>query len=231
MANLRQWAVRFALLLPTAPLILFRALPAFSLTLEEVIDRLQASYQKVEDFSARFHQVSTLKSLGQTQEAGGLVYMKRPGKMRWEYKVPEARLVVSDGQTLWIYTPESKQVIIQDVSTAFSSEVPLGFLAGKGNIRAEFDVKFSTRTGTNKQGFYLLDLYPKRPNATLGKVSLEVNPKTFLVDKATVYDVYANTTAIAIKGMRLNVGLADSKFTFEVPPGAEVLKSPLIPGK
>lgn len=205
--------------------------PAFSLTLDDVIDRLQATYHGIKDLSGRFHQVSTLKSIGQSQEAWGFVYIKKPGNMRWEYKGPEARLVVTDGQTIWVYSPDSRQVIVQGASEAFFSELPLIFLAGKGNLRADFEIRFTTRTGKSKDGLYLLDLSPKRPDAALRKVSLEVNPVTFLVEKATIYDVYANTTVISFKDQRMNAGLEDSRFIFDIPPGVEVLKYPPMPGR
>lgn len=225
-------AKRIFLFLPIILIFLLSFLHSpFALTLDDVIDRLQATYHGIKDLSGTFHQVSTLKSIGQSQEAWGLVYIKKPGKMRWEYKGHEARLVVTDGHTLWVYSPDSRQAIVQEVSEAFSSELPLIFLAGKGNLRADFEIRFTTRKGKSKEGAYLLDLSPKRPDATLGKVSLEVNPVTFLVEKATIYDVYTNTTVISFQDQRMNAGLEDSKFIFNIPPGVDVLEYRPMPSR
>src|SRR5512137_1150958 len=69
-------------------------------SLQEVVERVQAACAQTQDLSARFQQTATNRTLNSVQEASGVFLAKRPGKMRWEYQKPDARLFVTDGKTL-----------------------------------------------------------------------------------------------------------------------------------
>jgi len=193
----------------------------------EVTDKVDATCSRVQDLSARFHQTATNRSLGQVQEASGVVLMKRPGKMRWEYQKPEARLFVTDGKTLWAYSPVDKQAVVQDVGGAFSSRVPLSFLAGDCQLRREFTIaaveNATTRSSTT---FMILDLKPKHPEAGIARMLLEVNLQTYTVERATLFDAGGNTTVIALTNLKLNTGLPDQQFQFTPPTGVTVITPP-----
>lgn len=202
----------------------FSAGAAEALSLEEVVDKVQATYQGIEDLQARFQQTTTNRAINRILEASGAVYMKRPGKMRWEYQKPEERLYVSDGKLLWAYAPEEGQVIVQEVAAAFSSSTPLNFLAGVGNLREDFTIAAIENAATRAGKAYLLDLKPRRPEMGFSRMILEVNLQTFTIERATLLDVYANTNAFAFRGVKVNGGLADSLFQFSPPPGVTVVK-------
>ncbi len=193
----------------------------------EVVAKLQETCTKTRDLSAQFHQTATNRSLGQVQEADGRFLMKRPGKMRWEYQKPEERLFVTDGKTLWIYTPADKQVLVQDVGAAFSSRVPLSFLAGDCNLRRDFSIapleNAATRGGTNAA---VLDLKPLHPEAGIARLLLEVNRQNWTVEKTTVFDAAGNTTVIALSDLKLNTGIPDQQFEFTPPPGVKAVTPP-----
>jgi outer membrane lipoprotein carrier protein len=192
----------------------------------EVIERVQQTCQQTQDLSARFLQTATNRTLGQTQEASGLFLLKRPGMMRWEYQKPEARLFVTDGKTLWAYSPADKQVVVQEVTRAFASRVPLSFLAGDCQVQREFEVGAVEHAGTRAAAVKLLDLKPKTAEAGLARLLIEVNLKTYTVDKTTLFDAYGNTTVIAFSNLKLNAGLDDAQFRFAPPPGVTVVAPP-----
>lgn len=210
--------------------------PALQLTLaataaapdvNEVVDKVDATCSRVQDLSAQFHQTATNRSLGQVQEASGVLLMKRPGKMRWEYEKPEARLFVTDGKTLWAYSPTDKQVVIQEVGEAFSSRVPLSFLAGECQLRREFIITAAENAATRgSTSFMILDLKPKHPEAGIARVLLEVNLRTYTVEKTTVFDAAGNATVIALTNLKLNTGVSDGQFQFTPPAGVTVVNPP-----
>ena len=109
-------------------------------SLDEVVERVQATCAQTQDLSARFQQTATNRTLNSVQEASGVFLAKRPGKMRWEYQKPDARLFVTDGKTLWAYSPTEKQVVVQDVADALTSRLPLSFLAGNCVLAKDFDI-------------------------------------------------------------------------------------------
>lgn len=194
----------------------------------EVVERVQATCHRTQDLSARFHQTATNRALGQVQEASGLFLAKRPGMMRWAYEKPEARLFVTDGKTLWAYSPTEKQVIVQDVADALASRLPLSFLAGNCTLATDFDIALVENAATRgSPTTRILDLKPKRPEAGIARMLLEVTTKGYTVDKTTLFDAYGNTTVIALTHLKLNTGLDDQQFRFTPPPGVAVV----TPGK
>lgn len=193
----------------------------------EVVDKVEATCSRVQDLSARFHQTATNRALGAVQEASGQFLMKRPGKMRWEYQKPEPRLFVTDGKTLWAYSPADNQVVVQEIGEAFTSRVPLSFLAGDCQLRREFAIapveNAATRGSTS---FMILDLKPKHPEAGIARMLLEVNLHGYTIEKATLFDAAGNTTVIALTHLKLNSGLSDQQFQFTPPAGATVVTPP-----
>src|SRR5437879_11011430 len=86
-------------------LILAAAGPARAQSLDEVVRDVETAYGRITDLRAEFSQSSFNKSLNQTIPAKGTVYLKKGGKLRWEYTEPTAQEIVSDGKKLWVYTP------------------------------------------------------------------------------------------------------------------------------
>src|SRR5437762_5071689 len=110
-------------------------------TLEDVVRDLETAYGSMTDLRAEFTQTAFNKSLNQTIPAQGTVYLKKGGKLRWEYTEPTPQEIVSDGKQLWVYTPSLNQVNVGDAPEALAG--PAGsFLAGLGRLRAEFSVRF-----------------------------------------------------------------------------------------
>src|SRR6266540_6213257 len=111
--------------------------PAAAQELDQVVAGLEATYGKFSDLRAEFTQVAHNKSLGQDIKAEGVVYLKKGGKMRWDYKRPSPQQIISDGTSLWVYTPELNQVNKGSAPKALAG--PAGsFLAGLGKVREEF---------------------------------------------------------------------------------------------
>jgi len=192
--------------------------------LDQIVDKVQATCSKVHDLSARFHQTVSSRAAGAVQEASGIFLVKRPGKMRWEYQKPEARLFVTDGKTLWVYSPADKQVLAQDVSEAFASRVPLSFLAGDCQLRHDFSIAPVEHAGTRASPTTkILDLRPVRPEAGISRVLLEVNLQSYTVEKTTLFDAAGNTTVITLTNLKLNTGLGDQQFQFTPPADVTVI--------
>ena len=201
--------------------------PASAQTLDEVVAGVEATYGRINDLKAEFSQVSHNKSLGQDIKAEGTVYLKKGGKLRWDYKSPSPQLIVSDGVNFWVYTPELNQVNKGEAPKALAG--PAGsFLAGLGKLREEFSVRFLNPSAkVDGTGRPVLDLTPKNPTPLLTRLVLTVDPKDYIVRQAVLYDQIGNTVTMSFTKVTPNSGLADSLFTFVPPTGAAVV--PLNP--
>jgi outer membrane lipoprotein carrier protein len=200
------------------------ASPARAQELDQVVAGLEATYGKITDLRAEFTQVANNKSLGQDIKAEGTVYLKKGGKMRWDYKSPAPQQIVSDGTSLWVYTPELNQVNKGDAPKALAG--PAGsFLQGLGKVREEFSVRFlNPANKTDASGRPVLDLTPKKPTPLLTRLVLTVDPKDhYLVRQAVLYDQLQNTVTMSFNRIALNPGLSDTLFTFTPPKGTAVV--------
>ena len=197
-------------------------------TLDAAVQRLEATYQRVSDLKASFQQTALNRTVNQTLEARGTLYLKKPGKLRWEYTTPAPQEIVSDGRRLWIYTPELKQVNVSDAPAALAG--PAGtFLQGLGQVRDHFQARFlNPAQPMDGDGLVVLDLTPKRPEPLLARLILSIDPQTGLARKAVVYDELGNTVTLRFVDVAVNTGLADTLFVFTPPPGVAVVPIPTL---
>src|SRR4030095_13457803 len=201
------------------------ALPSLAIgqELDQVVAGVEATYGKINDLRAEFTQVANNKSLGQDIKAEGTVNLKKGGKMRWDYKSPAPQQIVSDGTSLWVYTPELNQVNKGSAPKALAG--PAGsFLAGLGKVRDEFTVRFlNPASKVDAQGRPVLGLTPKTPTPLLTRLVLAVDPKDWIVRQAVIYDQLQNTVTMTFSKPSINTGLADTLFVFTPPKGAAVV--------
>jgi outer membrane lipoprotein carrier protein len=195
--------------------------------LDQVVAGIEATYSRINDLRADFAQVAYNRSLGQDIKAEGVVYIRKGGKMRWEYTSPSPQQIVSDGSSLWVYTPELNQVNKGSAPKALAG--PAGsFLAGLGRLRDEFSIRFlNPANKVDAAGRPVLDLLPKNPTPLLTRLVLTVDPKDYIVRQAVLYDQLQNTVTMTFSKVTTNSGLPDSLFAFVPPPGAAVV--PLDP--
>src|SRR5262245_16265560 len=133
--------------------------PPPSVDAAATLAKVQKFYDSTKDLHARFEQ--TLESgIGGKKKASGEVWLKKPGRMRWDYTRPEKKLMLADGQTLWVYEPEDEQAFKQDLKSS-TLPVSVTFLLGQGKLADEFDVQAVTPPGVGGPGQVVLKLVPK----------------------------------------------------------------------
>lgn len=208
---------------------------AEAISLDEIVSRIQKKYEETQGFTADFEQATQLAAFRKEQVSSGKVFMKKPGRMRWEYQNPEKQLIVSDGETLWIYNAGLHQVIENKLSKAYDSKTPGLFLTGMGKLKEDFQIRFSPDVPQASEGGspsgtgpYIMELRPKDPQLqqNLSRLVITIHPKSYLVEKSVAYDPLGNVTALHFSNIRINAELPLSLFKFQVPKGAERIKVP-----
>ncbi len=192
------------------------------LTLEAVVDQIQQKYNATNTLEANFTQTAYNNALNQTQTAQGILYIKKPGMMRWDYISPEKQSFILNDRIFWWYTPQNKQVIKKEAKSAFDSNLPLAFISGIGRLSQDFNIKFAAEQ--HPQGSYVLSLIPKKPQVNLNKMLLKVNDEQFDIQAVIMYDFYENVTTIKFDKHKINTPIDTARFHFEVPPGVRVVE-------
>jgi outer membrane lipoprotein carrier protein len=236
-------------------LILTLLLPALAgaanVGLKDVINALEVPFQgagagQVHDVRADFFQESRIAALDRNQRGRGTVMFRfEPGDSRrapvamfnWQYREPNEQEIVSDGRTMWVYLPESRQVIESDLTLVNRGGTvnPVTFLAGLGNLSRDFSIMYAI-PNTDSKGNYILDLRPKQSSPLIRNLQIvvdrdaaqeQVNPKGrvyFPILSTIVTDPSDNQTIIEFSNIRVNRGLSRADFRFMQPPGVEVVK-------
>jgi outer membrane lipoprotein carrier protein len=184
---------------------------------------LQHKYDAVKDFSADFTHVYRGGVLRKQLTETGRLFIKKPGKMRWEYNGPEEKLFVSDGTKIYSYLPQDKQVIVSTVPPDGAAPAPALFLAGKGNLMRDFSVSFDEVAAGVPPGARALKLVPKMPQPDYDWLVLLVDPSTLRLRGLVTTDAQGGTSSFSFSNLKENVGLADKAFAFTIPRGVDVV--------
>jgi outer membrane lipoprotein carrier protein len=192
------------------------ASPAASTPAEDLARRLEQHHRAVGDLTARFVQTYRSGLIGREIVERGVVSIKQPGRMRWEYRDPEKKTFVSDGKTFYFYVPADRQVIVRD--QAGDRGVTALLLSGRGNLLEQFEVG----TEPGPPGLARLRLVPRKPDPEVQKVFVDVDD-TARIHAIHLYDAQGNLSRFDFTDIRENVGLNDRLFRFEIPRGVEVI--------
>ena len=158
-----------------------------------LVGRIQDKYRQTE-LHARFVQrrLSRLGSVMTTVE--GDLYISTPGRMRWEYRTNGQLLVAGGpGRETYLYTPEDNQVQVIQSDLANTSEMPILYLTGRGNLRRDFDIKVVEWGVQLARGNVQLELRPRRSGAAFERLILEVDPLQATIRRLVTYDNLRNT--------------------------------------
>jgi outer membrane lipoprotein carrier protein len=185
---------------------------------KSLVDRMQAFYEKTQDFSADFHQEYFFKTFKRKQTATGRLSYKKPALMKWEYLVPDVRTLVLAGDRVYAHDPSAKMLTRAAINTNKLS-ASVTFLFGKGKLADEFSItkrECAACKGTQ------LELVALVPDPRFQKVYLEVDPVSAQVVKSTVVDPDGSTNTISFLKMSTNVGIDENAFKLSPPPGTQV---------
>lgn len=133
----------------------------------DATDTLRQFFANAVTLHANFRQVVLDEGLNTLEESDGEMWIKRPGKFRWDYLHPGQQQIISDGDKVWIYDQDLEQVTVKKLNTALS-DAPAMLLAGKGNV----DERFATKS-LGKQGkLDWLELTPKQDSGEFSRIQI-----------------------------------------------------------
>jgi outer membrane lipoprotein carrier protein len=186
---------------------------------QEIAAALQKKYDAIRDFTADFVHESEGGLLRKKQIERGVVQIKKPGKMRWDYKTPEPKVFVSDGRRIYLHVPADNQVIVSPVPEQDQATTAVLFLVGKGNLTRDFTVSYADGGSADT---YALRLQPKVPETDYDWLQIVVDRGTLQMRSLSAADSQGGRSTFQFTNFKENVGLTDKTFAFKIPRGADV---------
>lgn len=180
-------------------------------------------YQRVERFlgslqglQADFKQTLT-DSKGQvTEQSSGTLAIRRPNRFRWDYREPHEQLIVADGKRIWLYDNDLEQVTVRRLDESLSG-TPAMLLGGEGNLADNFNV---TKTTQDAAAQWVM-MEPKRNDTDFKWVRLGFAAEALKFMQLA--DKLGQITTLEFSKLEKNPPLDPSRFTFTIPPGADVI--------
>jgi outer membrane lipoprotein carrier protein len=175
---------------------------------EALARKVQGFYEATRDLEARFQQTYTYAGFGRRQVSSGVLKVKKPGMMRWDYEKPTAKTIAVKGARLVQYEPEERQAYVDEKFDASAMSAAVTFLLGKGDLAREFHLSLG-EAGT-------LVLRPKEPDPRVEAIALTVGPNGE-VTATRVTDGAGNVNEVKLTDVRRNPGLPEGAFDVKLP--------------
>jgi outer membrane lipoprotein carrier protein len=172
-------------------------------------------YNKVATLQMNFSEHYTFQNRPRPAE-WGVLYLKKPGKMRWAYQKPEGKLFISDAKDLFYYSPSANRVEKLKIKEADDMRAPMAFLLGK----LDFDRDFNRYTSKPDGGATWVSCEPRNTKAMYTEVAFKVYPDG-RIERLRITGQDHSILEFEFAGEKANQKMPDSLFQFQTPPGAE----------
>ena len=197
-------------------------------TLQPDVQRLARA---VDDHYNHLHSLEgefteTYRGEGMERTESGTLWLKKPRKMRWEYRSPKEKLFVSDGRTVWFYVPAERQLRTTEFRKLDDLRSPIAFLLGKTKLENELrGLSKVVDQAPLESGDTLLRGLPQAMGQ-VNEVQIEIAPSNQIV-RIVLMEPDGGTTEFRFAGWKENVDLGDNRFHFTPPPGVETVEGAL----
>lgn len=195
---------------------------AQSADVHSVARAVDEHYNKLKSLKAAFAEV--YEGPGVSRSESGTLWLKKPGRMRWEYRQPREKLFLTDSQTAYFYVPGERQARKSSIKNLDDIRSPLRYLLGKTKLEKELDgLSFAPDVPPLQAGDMVLRGVPKGMKDRISEVVLEISPG-HQITRILIHEVDGTTTDFRFSQIEENVPVQNSLFHFSPPPGVETIQ-------
>jgi len=180
-------------------------------------EQLSELLSKAQTLRGGFSQLTLSASGTRLQEVGGQMALQRPGMFRWHTDAPLEQLLVSNGQTVWLYDPDLEQVTVQKLDERLTHTPALLLSGDVSKISENFEI---SQEDTSELSTFTLK--PKSADSLFD--SLHLSFRRDVISEMRLIDNSGQRTSIHFLDVKMNRVLVDTTFEFEIPPGTDVIE-------
>jgi outer membrane lipoprotein carrier protein len=218
--------------LAVAFLLLVSSAVAVEQDIHSIAAAVDEHYNHLHTLQAEFTEIYRGSGMERTESGtlwlakGGL---KKPGKMRWEYRSPREKLFVSDGKDAWFYVPADRQARRTDARKLDDIRSPLAFLLGKSKLEKELrGLSLAPDITPAVPGDVVLRGVPEALAERVSEILLEVTPE-HRIARIEIHEVDGSVTEYRFSGPKDNETIPEARFKFSPPTGTETIESNVQP--
>lgn len=193
--------------------VLANATAAQAATGTEALNQFLSGLRTLE---SEFHQTLYDENLKKLEEARGLMYLERPDRFRWDYRQPNAQLIVGDGEKVWLYDRELAQVTVRNMDDALES-TPAMVLSSKEPVNKNFEVS----NLADENGLTWVGLKPRQKDAGFAHIRIGFADGVLRIMELT--DNFGQLTRLEFSNLIRNHPIIDDAFRFSPPAGVDVI--------
>ena len=187
--------------------------------LPKLLKDIEGRYNRAVTLRLTFSEIYTFQGRPHTQERGEL-FLRKPGRMRWQYTKPAGKLLVSDGKDVYYYNAGSNRAERMRVKDAEDMRAPLAFLVGRLDFNRDFR-EYKTREEGGKIWVTCIPKSEKLPYvevAFLTSSGARIEHVRVVGQDRSIFD-------FDFSGEVINPPIMDEVFHFQIPAGAEYIDS------
>lgn len=195
------------------------ALPVWAAdpVLSHLLKSVESRYNSTKTLQVSFEEEFTGAGGRRQQEAGEL-FLRKPGRMRWNYSKPAGKLFVSDGKEVYFYNPVTNRAEKTKLRETEDMRAPLAFLLGKLDFDKDFR-DFSLKSGGKEA---VVTAVPKSDKLPYKRVAFTVNPLNgYAIEELVVTGQDNSLLTFRFRNEVVNPPLKDNIFKFQLPAGAQ----------
>ena len=180
------------------------------------VESFNRFFNEINTLEAQFTQIVLDENMTAVDDGHGTVWIKRPGRFRWNYAPPDAQEIVGDGKRVWLYDIELEQITVRNQAEALG-RAPAILLAGTGNLEPTYAMQDIGRHGQVDW----VSLIPEDPQSgfTEVRIGFEANRLRLM----ELVDTLDQRTRISFANLKENESLAEQIFQFIPPDGVDVI--------
>jgi len=196
--------------------------PAPQTDVKATAEAVDQHYNRLKSLKSLF--TETYQAPGISRTESGTLWLKKPGRMRWEYKEPREKLFLADSHTAYFYVPGERQARKTSIKNLDDIRSPLRYLLGKTKLEKELNgLSLAPDVAPLQPGDVVLRGVPKSMADRISDVVLEISPSHQIV-RIRILEVDGTTTDFRFSQIEENVPVQDSLFRFTPPPGVETIQ-------
>ncbi len=191
-------------------------LPAVATAGKSARDHLQAFIASADSYTAQFDQQLLDENGQEIETASGQFWLQRPGQFRWHYEPPMERLLVSDGEFIWLYDIDLDQV----TKRAAGGEVektPAGILVGDESALDNYELSIREE----REGYVEIGLRPSTARTDFEDIVIALDKGR--ITQLRLADRFAQVTVIRFTDVRVNPDVPADTFRLELPDYVDVI--------